>query len=70
MVAHPDDERQQAVSCLAHGLVHNAEDMKILSIIVFGAEITEVFSPARATKLCECYGLIPGDSFDLMTGYI
>ena len=38
-------------------------------MVLCGVDITEVYSPARVTKLCERYGLIPGDSFDLRTGY-
>ena len=49
--------------------MHNAEDIKILSMVLCGIDITKVFSPARVAKGCERAELIPGDSFDLRTGY-
>ena len=44
-------------------------DMRILSAILRGADIVEVFSPERVTKVCAKYKLMPGDSFDLRNGY-
>jgi hypothetical protein len=69
MQVYPDDERQQHLSCVLHGFVHNNEDMKIMSMMLSGVDITEVYSPARVVKLCGKYGLVGGDSFDLRTGY-
>ena len=66
---HADCERQQALSCVTHGFVHRQEDMKIMSMMLSGVDITEVFSPARVVKFCDKYGLTGGDSFDLRTGY-
>ena len=57
MEVWPDYERQQAMSCLVHGFVHDREDVKLLSMVLIGVGVMEVFSPARAVKLCDKYGL-------------
>ena len=41
----------------------------MLASVLKGCDITEVFSPERVTRLCNKYGLIAGDSFDLRDGY-
>ena len=45
------------------------EEQQAASMMLNGVDITEVFSPARVVKVCEKYGLIGGDSFDLRSGY-
>ena len=57
------------MSCVVHGFVHKDEDMKILSMMLNGVDLTEIYSPERVVKLCEKYGLSGGKSFDLRTGY-
>ena len=51
----PDNEEQQAASCVVHGVVHSSSDMKVMSMMLNGADITEVFSLARVVKVCEKY---------------
>ena len=45
------------------------EDRKILSSIISGVDITEVYSPQRVVDVCHKYQLIKGDSFDLRKGF-
>ena len=45
------------------------EDRKILSSVLRGVDITEVYSPQRVVDVCHKYQLIKGDSFDLRTGF-
>ena len=45
------------------------EDRKIISSILRGVDITEVYSPQRVVDVCHKYQLIKGDSFDLRTGF-
>ena len=45
------------------------EDQRIVKSALLDCDITEVFSPARVTRACKPFGLIPGESFDLRTGY-
>ena len=51
--------------------VPNDDDikLKILSAIIRGVDIVEVFSPRRVAKVCSKYSLQPGESFDLITGW-
>ena len=65
----PDCGKQQLYSCVAHGKLYREEDIAILSAVLKGVDITEIYSPERVTKLCRQYGLIAGDSFDLRDGY-
>ena len=44
-------------------------ELRIISSILRGVDITEVFSPARVVEACKKHGLLKGDSFDLRTGY-
>ena len=44
-------------------------DRQIISSILRGVDVTEVFSPARVVEACRKHGLLKGDSFDLRTGY-
>ena len=48
---------------------NHVEDMTILSAVLRGVDITEVFSPERVTLVCHKYRLTPGESFDLRNGY-
>ena len=41
----------------------------VLAAVLKGVDITEIFCPERVTELCNKYHLVPGDSFDLWTGY-
>ena len=44
-------------------------ELGILSAILRGVDITEVYSPQRVVDVCLKYGLVKGDSFDLRTGF-
>ena len=45
------------------------EDRKIISSVLRGVDITEVYLPQRVVEVCHRYKLIQGDSFDLRTGF-
>ena len=45
------------------------EDLLILSAIVRGVDIMEVYSPPRVTEVCRKYWLEPGESLDLKSGW-
>ena len=47
----------------------DAEDRRILSSVILGVDITEVFSPDRVTLVARKFGLVPGSSFDLTDGW-
>ena len=40
----------------------------MLTKILLGADVTEVYSLQRVSKLCFKFKLIPGDAFDLQNG--
>ena len=65
----PDCERQRLYSCAANGGLYCESDIGIFAMVLKGADITEVFSPERAIKLCSKYGLVSGDSLDLRDAY-
>ena len=65
----PDCEQQQSFSCPAKGGLYNESDVGVLAMVLHAADITEVFSPERVTKLSSKCGLIAGDLFDLRHGY-
>ena len=65
----PDSYPQQIFSCVANGRLYNESDIGVLAAVLKGVDITEIYSPARVTKLCSKYGLIAGDSYDLRDGY-
>ena len=44
-------------------------ERKIVAGVVHGVDLTEVYSPVRVAAVCAKYGLVPGTSFDLLTGY-
>ena len=56
-------------SCAANGKYYKESDVAVLAAVLKGLDLTEIFSPERVTKLCKKYHLVPGDSFDLRTGY-
>ena len=64
-----DDVPQQMFSRIANGKHYNESDVAVLAAARLGVDVTEIFSPERVTKLCKKYHLVPGDSFDLRTGY-
>jgi len=41
----------------------------MLSAILRGVDITEVYSLVRVFQVCHMYKLVKGDSFDLRTGF-
>eukprot|EP00974_Lingulodinium_polyedra_P077019 7456591-Lingulodinium_polyedra.AAC.1 len=45
------------------------EDLKIMSKYILGVDITEVYSPERVNMIAKKFGLAPGTSFDLSTGW-
>ena len=47
----------------------NLEDRRILSSVILGVDITEVFSPARVAQVARKFGLTPGSSMDLTGGW-
>ena len=65
----PDSGRQQLYSCVANAGLHREVDIEILAMVLNGADITEVFSPERVTRLCSKYGLVSGDSWGLRDVY-
>ena len=52
----------------ADGVVSTHEDLLILSAIVRGVDITEIYSPPRVTEMCRMYWLETGESRDLKSG--
>ena len=50
--------------------MHSLDEMekRMLSSVVMGADITEVYSPERVNKLAEKFGLRKGNSLDLTNG--
>ena len=40
----------------------------ILALVLRGVDVTELYSPARVTKVCHKHNLIPGDTYDLRDG--
>ena len=44
-------------------------DRKIVSAMICGVDLTEVYSPARIANACRRFGLHPGSSMDFVTGY-
>ena len=69
MDVFPDRSEQMFYSCVANGKLYNDQDMSVLSAVLRGVDVTEVFSPERVTRLCHKYGLVAGDSFDLRDGF-
>ena len=47
----------------------NVKDKKIMSAILRGVDITEVYSPERVAEACKRFGMIPGSSMDIRTGF-
>ena len=45
------------------------EDRKIVAGALLGVDLAEVYSPARISKLCHTYKLIPGMAFDIQNGW-
>ena len=45
------------------------EDAALLSAVLKGVDITEVYSQERVVKVGKKFGLIRGDSIDLRTGF-
>ena len=69
MDVYPDSVGKQLQSCVANGKLFDTEEMRVLTSMVNGADITEIFSPERVTRMCNKYGLIAGSSYDLRDGY-
>ena len=51
------------------GEQNDMSDLKILSSLLRGVDITEVCSPQRVVEVCHKFNLVKGDSFDLRTGF-
>ena len=45
------------------------EDLRILSAIIRGVDIMELYSPPRVAEVCRKYWLEPGESLDLKSGW-
>ena len=56
-------------SCVANRKMYCDEDIGVLASVLKGVDITEIYSRERVTRLCNKYGLVAGDSFDLRDGY-
>ena len=44
-------------------------EKKILAKLLFGVDISELYSPVRINQLAHKFGLLPGTSFDLTDGW-
>ena len=44
-------------------------DRRILSSVILGVDITEVYSPERVAKVAKKFGLVAGSSMDLTNGW-
>ena len=66
---HPDCARHQLCSRVANGKMYDDAEVCVIAAVPKGFDITEVFSPQRATKLCAKYGLMAGDDFKLRDSY-
>ena len=44
-------------------------DLRVLSAILCGVDVTEVYSPKRVFEVCYKYQLVTGGSFVLRTGF-
>ena len=44
-------------------------DLRVLSAILRGVDVTEVYPPKRVVEVCYKYQLVKGDLFDLRTGF-
>ena len=62
----PDNPPPGGGAADADGSTH--EDLNILSAIVRGVDITEIYPPPRVTEVCRKYWLELGESLGLKTG--
>ena len=68
--ANEHDEEDEGDDSLNDGLMNELiENRKILSALLRGKDITEVYSPERITRACLKQNLTPGSSFDLTNGW-
>ena len=51
------------------GYKSDIDELRIISAILRGVDVTEVFSPERVVEACRKHNLVKGDSLDLRTGY-
>ena len=63
----PDNPPPGSGSADGDGSMH--EDRLILSALVRGVDIMEIYSPSRVTEVCREYGLEPGESLDSKSGW-
>ena len=49
--------------------ISKSDEQQIICSVIWGADITEVYSPARVVAVAAKYGLRPGSSFDLTSGW-
>lgn len=54
---------------LSRAALKHGEDMRILSMLIRGCDVMEVFSPQRVGQVCHEFNLVPGPALDLRTGY-
>ena len=45
------------------------EDRKIVAQVILGVDVTEIYSPERVAKVAKEFGLVPGSSMDLTSGW-
>ena len=63
----PEAKRQRSGSMSA--VMRNPEEMRILSLVLRGCDVFELFSPERVGKVCSKYDLVAGPALDLRTGW-
>ena len=51
------------------GVEMTAQETNILVGVIDGVDLTAVYSPVRVAGVCARFGLVPGSSFDVLTGY-
>lgn len=45
------------------------DEDRIIAALAKGVDVTDIFSPARVATFCAKFGLVPGTSMDLTTGW-
>ena len=66
-----DKEHSRAGEGEAAAAEKGADDYedRIIATLAKGNGVTNIFSPARVAKVCAKFGLVPGTSMDLTTGW-
>ena len=64
-----DSKRARGDVDVGMGEHEDKGDLKILSALLRGVGITELYSPQHVVEVCHKFNLVKGDSFDLRTGF-